>query len=71
MIWMSWRRADDACSTDLKRAAEHLLGALLPILAAKSQDLSKIIDFRAVGVLYKAIIGEVDPRLAIYSAELL
>jgi hypothetical protein len=62
---------DDVYSTNLKRLAERLLSALLPIPAAESEDLSKIIDFRAVGIFHKAVIGEVDPGFAIQDAELL
>ena len=50
---------------------EHLLRAPLPVPAAESKDLSEIIDFSAVGVFHKAVIGEVDPRLAIQDTELL
>jgi len=40
-------------------------------LAAKPDDLSKIIDFRKVGAFHKAVIGEVDPGLAIQGTELI
>src|SRR4030042_370259 len=53
------------CNTGTRR----LLGALLPFLAAKSEDLSKIIDFCAVGTLRKPVIGEVDPRFTIQGGE--
>src|SRR4030042_1780243 len=55
------------CNTGTRR----LLGALLLVLAAKSEDLSKITDFRAVVTLHKTIIGEVDPGLAVHGGELL
>jgi hypothetical protein len=35
------------------------------VLAAESEDLSKVIDFRKVGALHKAVIGEVNPGFAI------
>src|SRR4030043_1461531 len=54
------------CNTGTRR----LLGALLLVLAAKSEDLSKITYFRAVVTLHKAIIGEVDPGLAVQGGEL-
>ena len=47
-----------------------VLSALFPFLAAKSEDFSKIIDFRKVGAFHKAVIGEVDPGLAIQGTEL-
>ena len=53
------------------RVIRQLLSALLPFLAAKSDDLSKIIDSRKVGAFHKAVIGEVDPGLAIQGTELL
>ena len=55
----------DLYSTNLKRVAEQLLGPLLSVPAAKSENLGKIIDFRAVGIFHKPIIGEVNPGLAI------
>src|SRR4030042_6427409 len=54
------------CNTGTRR----LLGASLPFLAAKSEDLSKITDFCAVVTLHKTIIGEVDPGLAVQGGEL-
>jgi hypothetical protein len=47
------------------RVIRQLLGALLLFLAAKSEDLSEIIDFHAVGAFHKTVIGEVDPGFAI------
>jgi hypothetical protein len=52
-------------STNLKRVIEQLLRALLSVPAAKSEDLGKIIDFRAVAALHKAVIGKVNPGFAI------
>ena len=53
------------------RIIRQLLSTFLSFLAAKPEDLSKIIDFRKVGAFHKAIIGEVDPGLAIQGTELL
>ena len=47
------------------------LSTLLSFLAAKSNDLSKIIDSRKVGAFHKAVISEVDPGLAIQGTELI
>ena len=58
-------------STHLKYAAEQLPRAFLPFLAAKSDDLSKIIDSGKVGAFRKAVISEVNPGLAIQGTELI
>src|SRR4030042_5016408 len=52
-------------------ATEQLLRAFLSFLAAKSEDLSEIIDLRKIGAFHKAVIGQVDPGFAIQGAELL
>jgi len=53
------------------RVIRQLLSALLPFLAAKPDDLSKIIDSRKVSAFHKAVIGEVNPGLAIQGTEFL
>ena len=47
------------------------LSPLLSFLAAEPDDLSEIIDSRKVGAFHKAVIGEIDPGLAIQGTELL
>jgi hypothetical protein len=51
------------------RIIRQLLSALFSFLAAKSDDLSKIVDSREVGAFHKAVIGEIDPGLAIQGTE--
>jgi hypothetical protein len=52
------------------RAIGQLLRVLLTFLAAKPDDLSKIIDSCKVGTFHKAVIGKVDPGLTIQGTEL-